>query len=112
MEIQQYGPRAIRAKAQIEDALAVLQELGRAQRVTEGRGKFIAVNPALLASAPVAMAIPAIPAIQTPPEEWDSMRNSQNSQNSNSNPSKPEIVAAPLPLVSMADWDSSIPVEV
>jgi putative DNA primase/helicase len=112
MEIQQYGPRGIRTKAEIEDALTVLQELGRAQRVTEGRGKFIAVNPALLASMHVAIAIPAIPAIQKAPEGWDPLRNSQNSQNSNSNPSKPEKVDEPLALVSGADWNSSIPVEV
>jgi putative DNA primase/helicase len=128
MEIQQYGPRGIRAKAQIEDALAVLQELGRAQRVTEGRGRFIAVNPALLGSAPVAMANLAIPAIQKAPEGRDSLRNSQNSQNSNSNPSRAENgnsdvsvketfknlnpTTPVLGLVSGADWDSSIPVDV
>ena len=96
MEIQQFGPRGLRGKAQIDEAMAVLEELGRAQRLHEGKRKFIAVNPALLHSQGVAIAIPAIPAIPKAPIPWHPSLNSQNSQNSNSHPSGVESdVSAP-----------------
>ena len=49
-DVQQFGPAGLREKAKIDAAMAELEELGRAQRLHEGRRKFIAVNPALLGS--------------------------------------------------------------
>jgi hypothetical protein len=47
-EVQQRGPRQVRSKAAIDEALLVLEELGRARLVHDGLKKMVAVNPALL----------------------------------------------------------------
>ncbi len=48
-EVQQYGPGPLRRKAALRAALDDLAELDRARLVVEGRRKYIAVNPALIA---------------------------------------------------------------
>ena len=49
-DVQQRGPAGLREKARIDAAMVELEELGRAQRVHEGRRKYLAVNPSLIGS--------------------------------------------------------------
>ena len=49
-KLQQGGPGGLRSKATIEAAMRELDEAGRARLRHEGRRKWIAVNPALLAT--------------------------------------------------------------
>ena len=48
VEVQKNGPGGLREKQKINTAMRVLEDLGRAQQVNEGKRKFIAINPALL----------------------------------------------------------------
>jgi Protein of unknown function (DUF3987) len=52
MRVQQYGPSRLREKAAIDLAVHVLDELGRARLVSEGRRRRIEVNPALVEDKP------------------------------------------------------------
>jgi hypothetical protein len=49
--VLQSGPRALRKKKDLEEALIALVELGHVQPLTLGRKKMIVVNPALLVGA-------------------------------------------------------------
>jgi putative DNA primase/helicase len=49
--VQQYGPAGLRERAAIDAAMLELEELGRAQRLHEGRRRLIAINPSLLPKA-------------------------------------------------------------
>jgi putative DNA primase/helicase len=52
--IYQYGPGCVRDQKDLKQALALLEDRGRVRVVTEGRRRFVTVNPALLASSSAA----------------------------------------------------------
>lgn len=89
-EVQQFGPSGLREKAKIEAALSELVELGRAQGLTEGRRKFIALNPSVLSPVGVATAILATFAIPKAQDGQNLGISSRNSRNSSSNQGMPE----------------------
>ena len=93
-DVQQFGPTRLRENAKIDAALNELVELGRAQRIKEGRRKFIAVNPSLLAPVDLATAIPAIPATPLPSGPQPPVTGSMNSGFSSSNSENPESLPA------------------
>jgi putative DNA primase/helicase len=111
-DVQQYGPAGLREKIAIDAAMQELEELGRAQRLREGRRKFLALNPKITRRRCPATAIPAIPAIPAIQPLGTPRNSSKNSDNSSSKPSVPGDSPVILPMVSGADWDNSRPVEV
>jgi len=48
--IYQYGPNCVRESRDLRAALAILAERGRARMEEDGRRRYVAINPALLAS--------------------------------------------------------------
>jgi len=113
-EVQQLGPNGLREKAVIDTAMKELEDLGRAQRLHEGKRKFIAVNPALLGSRNSGNS-----SSRNPLPESNGLRpsdgetnGSKNSDNSSSAPVMPMGGTPFEARVSGADWDDSIPVEV
>ena len=111
-DVLRLGPGCLRDKAAIDAAMVELEELGRAQRLHEGRRKYLALNPKIIQPGGFATARPAIlasPGTSLPP---DGSENRRNRNSSSSKPPAPGDSPVILPLVSGADWDSSIPVEV
>jgi hypothetical protein len=47
--IYQYGPNGVRDGRDLRAALAILAERGRARMEEDGRRRYVAINPALLA---------------------------------------------------------------
>jgi putative DNA primase/helicase len=111
-EVQRLGPSGLREKTKIEAAVQELEELGRAQRLHEGKRKFIAVNPSLLCPGDSATATSEIPAILGSARQEAGANNRNNRNNRSRNPSEPENQEPVLELVSGADCDPSIPLEV
>ncbi|MBU3739257.1 MAG: DUF3987 domain-containing protein [Rhodoferax sp.] len=50
--VYQFGPACVRDSRQLKSALATLAERGRARVETQGRRRYVLVNPALLAGPP------------------------------------------------------------
>jgi len=86
----QKGPWNLRKRSKLDTALMELVELGRVQRIEEGRRKIIALNPSLLNPAGLASANPANPAIEHANPVAKGWENCENSENRNSNTQKPE----------------------
>jgi len=113
-EVQQFGPNSLREKLTIEAAMQELEELGRAQRLKEGKRKFIAVNPALLGSrnSGNSSSKHPLPENDGPRGSDEETDGSKKSENSSSAPVMP-VGGEPFhSRVSGADWDDSIPLEV
>lgn len=89
-EVQQFGPGSLREKAKIDAAMMELEELGRARRITEGKRRFITLNPSILAPEKPATAIPATFAIPSTLNPQNEAMGSRNSRNSSSKPAMPE----------------------
>ncbi|GLH67311.1 DUF3987 domain-containing protein [Geothrix edaphica] len=98
-EVQQFGPGTLREKAKIDAAMMELEELGRARRITEGKRRFITLNPSILAPVEPATAIPATFAIPSTLNPQNEAIGSRNSRNSSSKPAMPED-RAPFKAVS------------
>lgn len=88
-EVQQFGPGTLREKTKIDAAVTELEELGRARRITEGKRRFIGLNPSILAPTGTATAIPATFATPGTPGTQNGMTGSRNSRNSSSKTAEP-----------------------
>ena len=110
-EVQRLGPGILREKLKLDAAVQELEELGRAQRLKEGKRKFIAVNPSVLSVVSSATAIPAIPAtlaISGADLEGDGLNNRNNRNNRSRKPGGSGPGPNPPPgRVCGADWNAS-----
>jgi hypothetical protein len=104
-EVQRLGPGILREKLKLDAAVQELEELGRAQRLKEGKRKFIAVNPSVLSVVSSATAIPAISGADL---EGDGLNNRNNRNNRSRKPGGSGPGPNPPPgRVCGADWNAS-----
>lgn len=110
-DVQQRGPAGLREKARIDAAMVELEELGRAQRLLDGRKKLIAVNPAVLGSRNIKNIGSTNPDEVLGPQVQPLMDGRRNSLNISSNPPDAEVdITAEVAVLPFPDSMDDEPV--